>query len=123
VSQTQAIDGIQTTGAVIDHRVRRVGSFNGSLFPVVKFETQHARPVEFESGPGSNIRPEVTVVYDPSRPGQASVTVGSTLWSRPRMFVVAGVLALISSSSPHPFPRIPRARKREPVKPAPFRPL
>ena len=68
------------------------------LFPVVRFETQDGTTVEFESGFGTNIPPrvgeEVTVIYDPSRPQEAKVTVGSTLRFRPKMFVVAGVAAL-----------------------------
>ncbi len=92
---------LQTTGIVIDHESRSsVGfdSYSRLLFPVVRFQTQDGKTVEFESGLGTNIPPrvgeEVTVIYDPSRPQEAKVTVGSTLWLRPKMFVVAVVAAL-----------------------------
>ena len=59
---------------------------------------QDGKTVEFQSGLGTNIPPrvgeEVTVTYDPLRPQEAKVTVGSTLRFRPKMFVVAGVAAL-----------------------------
>jgi hypothetical protein len=65
---------------------------------VVRFETQDGKTVEFESGLGTNIPPrvgeEVTVIYDPSRPQEAKVTVGSTLRFRPKMLVVGRVAAL-----------------------------
>jgi Protein of unknown function (DUF3592) len=92
---------LQTTGVVIDHKSRSsVGfdSYSRLLFPVVRFETQDGKTVEFESGLGTNIPPrvgeEVTVIYEPSRPQEAKVTVGSTLRFRPKMLVVAGVAAL-----------------------------
>ena len=92
---------VQTTGIVIDHKSRSSGGFDSYsrlLFPVVRFETQDGKTVEFESGLGTNIPPrvgeEVTVIYDPSRPQEAKVTVGSTLRFRPKMLVVVGVAAL-----------------------------
>jgi hypothetical protein len=92
---------LQTTGIVIDHRSRRSGGFDSYsrlLFPVVGFETQDGKTVEFESGLGTNIPPrvgeEVTVIYDSSCPQEARVTVGSTLRFRPKMLLVAGVAAL-----------------------------
>ena len=92
---------LRTTGIVIDHKSRSsVGfdSYSRLLFPVVRFETQDGKTVDFESGLGTNIPPrvgeEVTVIYDPLRPQEAKVTIGSTLRFRPRMFVVAGVAAL-----------------------------
>jgi hypothetical protein len=92
---------LRTTGIVIAHKSRSsVGfdSYSRLLFPVVRFETQDGKTVEFESGLGTNIPPrvgeEVTVIYDPLRPREAKVTIGSTLRFRPRMFVVAGVAAL-----------------------------
>ena len=90
---------LQTKGIVIDHKSRSsVGSGSYLLFPVVRFETQDGKTVEFESGLGTNIPPrvgeEVTVIYDPLRPQEAKVTVGSTLRFRPKMLVVAGVAAL-----------------------------
>jgi hypothetical protein len=63
---------LRTTGIVIDHKSRSsVGfdSFSHLLFPVVRFETQDGKTVEFESGLGTNIPPrvgeEVMVIYDP----------------------------------------------------------
>jgi hypothetical protein len=92
---------LRATGIVIDHKVRSSGGFDNYsrlLVPVVRFETQDGKTVEFESGLGTNIPPrvgeEVTVIYEPSRPQEAKVTVGSTLRFRPKMLVVAGVAAL-----------------------------
>ena len=65
---------------------------------MVRFETQQGRTVEFESRTGSNTPPrvgeEVTVVYDPLRPEEARLTLGSTIRFRPQTFVIAGILAL-----------------------------
>jgi hypothetical protein len=90
---------LQTKGIVIDHKSRSsAGSDSYLLFPVVRFEAQDGKTVEFQSGLGTNIPPrvgeEVTVIYDPSRPHEARVTVGSTLRFRPRILVVAVVAAL-----------------------------
>ena len=94
---------LRTTGIVMDHKSRSsVGfdSYSRLLFAVVRFETQNGKTVEFESGLCTNIPPrvgeEVTVIYDPSRPQEARVTVGSTLRFRPKMLVVAGVAALFA---------------------------
>src|SRR3712207_239770 len=53
---------LQTMGIVIDHKSRSsVGfdSYSRLLFPVVRFETQDGKTVEFESGLGTNIPPRV----------------------------------------------------------------
>ena len=92
---------LRTTGIVIDHKSRSSVGFNSYsrlLYPVVRFEAQDAKTVEFESGLGTNIPPrvgeEVTVINDPLHPQEAKVTVGSTLRFRPKVLVVAGVAAL-----------------------------
>ena len=90
---------LQTKGIVIDHKSRSsAGSGTYLLFPVVRFETQDGKTVEFEAGLGTNVPPqvgeEVTVIYDPLRPQEARVTIGSTLRFRPKLLVVVGVAAL-----------------------------
>jgi hypothetical protein len=52
------------------------------LFPSVRFQTADGRTVEFQSKVGSNAPPkvgeEVTVYYDPERPEDAKLSLGST---------------------------------------------
>ena len=52
------------------------------LFPSVRFQTTDGRTVEFHNGVGSNAPPEVgeevTVYYDPDRPEEAKLSLGST---------------------------------------------
>lgn len=77
---------LRTTGTVIGHEKRRRGLDNmGSVLvhAVVRFEAESGETVEFESGLGSNVPPKVgesvEVFYDPSRPDEARITVGSAL--------------------------------------------
>ncbi len=91
------MDEIRATGTVVGHNPRRYHR-NVLIHPVVRFGTPDGRTVEFESGSGSNVPPgvgeEVAVLYDPLRPEEAKLPLGSTMRFRPRTFVVAGALAL-----------------------------
>ncbi len=97
MSETQPTGELQATGIVIAHHSRQY-SRDVLIHPVVRFQTQDGRTVEFESATGSNMPPkvgeEVTVLYDPLRPEEAKLTLGSRLRFRPQTFVVVGVLAL-----------------------------
>jgi hypothetical protein len=97
VSETQPTGELQATGIVIAHHSRR-SSQSFLIHPVVRFETQDGRTVEFESATGSNMAPkvgeEVTVLYDPLRPEEAKLSLGSTFRFRSQTFVIVGVLAL-----------------------------
>lgn len=88
---------IRAKGVVTGHNSRRY-SQSVLVHPVVRFETPDGRTVEFESESGSNVPPgvgeEVEVIYDPLRPEEAKLPLGSTLRFRPRVLVVAGVLVL-----------------------------
>ena len=97
MSETQATGELQARGIVIDHHSRR-HSHDFLIHPVVKFDTQDGRTMEFESATGSNVPPrvgeEVTVLYDPLRPEEAKLTLGSTLRFHSQALMVAGVLAI-----------------------------
>lgn len=88
---------IRATGVVVGHNSRRYYR-NVLVHPGVRFEAPDGRTVEFESESGSNVPPgvgeEVEVIYDPLRPEEAKLPLGSTLRFGPRAFVVAGVLVL-----------------------------
>ncbi len=94
----EAMSELTTSGTVVGHKTRSSGGNNRLLYPVVRFETQEGSTVEFESRTGGNTPPrvgeEVTVVYDPLRPEEAGLTLGSTIRFRPQTFVIVGVLAL-----------------------------
>ena len=66
------------------------------LFPSVRFQTADGRTVEFQSKVGSNAPPkvgeEVTVYYDPERPEDAKLSLGSTF--RPNLKVLAVVFGI-----------------------------
>jgi hypothetical protein len=97
VSETQATGELQARGIVIAHHSRRYYQ-DVLIHPVARFDTQDGRTVEFESATGSNVPPkvgeEVTVLYDPLRPEEAKLTLGSTLRFRSQALMVAGVLAI-----------------------------
>ncbi len=89
----------RTMGVVTDHTSRR--SYGGTdhrttmlFFPSVRFQTQDGRTVEFENKIGSNAPPkvgdQVTVIYDPARPEEAKVTLGSMFRFDPRALLVVG---------------------------------
>lgn len=88
---------IRATGTVVGHKHRRYLQ-SVLIHPVVHFGTPDGRTVEFESGSGSNVPPgigeEVAVIYDPLRPEEAKLPLGSTVRFRPRTLLVAGALAL-----------------------------
>jgi hypothetical protein len=74
------------------------------LFPSVRFQTASGRIVDFQSEIGSNAPPkvgeEVTVYYDPERPEDAKLSLGSTFRPNLKLLPVVfgvffGVVALM----------------------------
>ena len=90
------------TGAVTDVKTRTSTSHSSDGFevrryryPVVRFQTQDGRTVEFESktgtssfsqGPGERVE----VLYDPLKPEEARIKTFMMLWFVPMIFVVLG---------------------------------
>jgi len=76
----------------MDHRASLL------YFPSVRFQTQDGRTVEFQNKVGSNAPPrvgdEVTVIYDPARPEEAEVALGSMFRFSPKALLVAGGIFL-----------------------------
>src|SRR5918997_4420606 len=66
------------------------------LFPSVRFQAADGRTIDFQSEVGSNAPPkvgeEVTVYYDPDRPEDAKLSLGSTF--RPNLKLLAIVLGV-----------------------------
>jgi hypothetical protein len=70
------------------------------LFPSVRFQTADGRTLEFQSEVGSNAPPkvgeEVTVYYDPERPEDAKLSLGSTFRPNLKLLgVVFGVFVAV----------------------------
>ena len=97
LDEARAATEVRTVGVVTGHTSRR--SHDGSgvlLFPSVRFEMADGRTVEFQSKVGSNAPPkvgeEVTVYYDPERPEDAKLSLGSTF--RPNLKLLAVVFGI-----------------------------
>jgi len=83
LSETQPKSELSAVGVVTSHTVRAGhGGSTGVIFPSVSFQTADGRTIEFQNGVGSNAPPkvgdEVTVYYDPERPEDAKLSLGST---------------------------------------------
>ena len=90
------------TGTITDVKTRTSTSHSTEgtrvrryRYPVVRFQTQDGRTVEFESetgtssfsqGPGE----QVEVIYDPLKPEEARIKSFMILWFRPLIFGVVG---------------------------------
>jgi Protein of unknown function (DUF3592) len=93
------------TGTVTDIKNRRSTSHSSEgsrirRYPVVRFQTQEGRTVEFESetgtssfsqGPGE----QVEVLYDPLRPEEARIKTFIMLWFAPLIFSVLGLFMFV----------------------------
>ncbi len=98
------------TGTVTDVKTRTSRSRTSSgarvstyRYPVVRFQTQDGRSVEFESETGTNTfsqRPgeQVEVLYDPLRPEQARIKSFMMLWFGPLIFSVVGFFLFVFGS-------------------------
>jgi hypothetical protein len=87
----------RAVGIVTDHTSRRSrGLDHPSLlfYPSVRFQTADGRTVEFQNKIGTNVPPgvgdEVTVIYDPARPEEAKVALGSMFKFNPKALLVVG---------------------------------
>lgn len=97
---------VRTTGAVIGLSHRRRHGMDGEpnvlVHPVVKFQTEDGRTIEFGSGLGSSMPPkvgeEVEVFYGPSRPEEARIPVGSALRHAKWPFIIAAVFIVIPAA-------------------------
>ncbi len=103
MSETLGRTEARAVGVVTDHTSRR--SYGGTdhrttmlFFPSVRFQTRAGRIVEFENKIGSNAPPrvgdQVTVIYDPARPEEAKVALGSMFRFDPKALLVVGGIFL-----------------------------
>jgi hypothetical protein len=76
----------------MDHRVDVL------FYPSVRFQTADGRTVEFQNKIGTNVPPgvgdEVTIIYDPARPEEAKVALGSMFKFNPKALLVVGGIFL-----------------------------
>ena len=99
LSETQPKSELSAVGVVTGHTSRRSYASDHPgmlLFPSVRFQPADGRTVEFQNGVGSNAPPkvgeEVTVYYDPERPEEAKLSLGSTF--RPNLKLLAVVFGV-----------------------------
>ena len=103
MSETLARTEARAVGVVTAHTSRRTYSGIDQrpevlFYPSVRFQTEDGKTVEFENRLGSNAPPrvgeEVTVVYDPARPEEAKVALGSMFRINPKALLIAGAIFL-----------------------------
>ena len=103
MSETLPRTEARAVGVVTAHTSRRSHSGIDQrtsllFFPSVRFQTADGRTVEFQNKIGSNAPPrvgdEVTVVYDPARPEEAKVALGSMFRFDPKVLLVVGGIFL-----------------------------
>ena len=67
-------------------------------FPSVRFQTADGRTIELQNKIGTNAPPrvgdEVTILYDPARPEEAKVALGSMFRFNPKALLVVGGIFL-----------------------------
>ena len=98
------------TGTVTDVKVRTSRSHTSDgprirshRYPVVRFQTQDGRTVEFESETGTNTfsqgpGEQVEVLYDPLKPEQARIKTFMMLWFAPPILGVVGFFSFVLGS-------------------------
>lgn len=92
--------GTRTVGVVTSHTSRRSHGMDNHtsvlFFPSVRFQTEDGKTVEFHNKVGSNAPPkvgeEVTVIYDPERPEEAKVALGSMWRVDPKALLAVGAV-------------------------------
>lgn len=102
MSETLAKTEARAVGVVTDHASRRTYGMDHHVdvlfYPSVRFRTADGRTVEFQNDLGTNAPPrvgdEVTVIYDPARPEEARVALGSMFRFSRKALVVAGAIFL-----------------------------
>lgn len=105
MSETRPTNEASAVGVVTGHTFRPGhGGSTGVIYPSVRFQTADGRTIEFQNGVGSNAPPkvgdEVTVYYDPERPEDAKLSLGSTFRPNLKLLPVVfgvflGVVALM----------------------------
>lgn len=98
---------MSATGNVTDVKIRTSTSHSSEgsrirryRYPVVRFQTQDGRTVEFESETGTSSfsqRPgeQVEVLYDPLRPEEVRIKTFMMLWFAPLVFSVLGFFMFV----------------------------
>ena len=101
MSETMPRTEARAMGVVTEHTSRwSHGLDHPSLlfFPTVRFQTTDGRTVEFQNKLGTNAPPrvgdQVTVIYDPARPEEAKVALGSMFRFDPKALLVVGGIFL-----------------------------
>ena len=101
MSETMPRTEARAMGVVTEHTSRwSHGLDHPSLlfFPTVRFQTTDGRTVEFQNKIGTNAPPrvgdQVTVIYDPARPEEAKVALGSMFRFDPKALLVVGGIFL-----------------------------
>ena len=97
MDETRATTQARAVGVVTGHTSRPTHDNSGVLrFPSVRFQTADGRTVEFQNKVGTNAPPrvgdQVTVIYDPGRPEDARVTLGSAFRINPKALLVVGAI-------------------------------
>ena len=102
MSDTLVSTEARAVGMVTDYTFRRSYGMDHRVdvlfYPSVRFQSPDGRTVEFQNKLGSNVPPrvgdEVTVIYDPARPEEAKVALGSIFKIDPKALLVAGGIFL-----------------------------
>ena len=101
MSETMPRTEARAMGVVTEHTSRwSHGLDHPSLlfFPTVRFQTTDGRTVQFQNKIGTNAPPrvgdQVTVIYDPARPEEAKVALGSMFRFDPKALLVVGGIFL-----------------------------
>jgi len=101
MSETLQRTEARAVGVGTQHTSRRShGLDHPSLlyFPSVRFQTADGRTIELQNKIGTNAPPrvgdEVTILYDPARPEEAEVALGSMFRFDPKALLVVGGIFL-----------------------------
>lgn len=99
MSEAQRKTELKAVGVVTGHISRSSSDNSRTLrYPSVKFQTADGRTIEFQSEVGTNAAPgvgdQVTVFYDPERPEDAKLALGSAFKIKPKMLLIAGAIFL-----------------------------
>jgi hypothetical protein len=97
MSETLPRTEARAAGVVTEHTSRWSHGHPSLLFfTSVRFQTGDGRTVEFQSKVGTNAPPrvgdQVKVIYDPARPEETKVALGSMFKIDPKALLVVGVL-------------------------------
>ncbi len=102
MSDTLVSTEARAVGIVTDHTSRRSSGMDHRgdvlFYPSVRFQTADGRTIEFQNKIGTNVPPgvgdEVTVIYDPARPEEAKVALGSMFKFDPKALLIVGGIFL-----------------------------